>query len=185
MKNMISPEKLAILMQKPVSFERVAEFLSTDVEITATQLCKMLNVDSQGFFNWKSKKLKRNTANAASSKADLLVEPTGQGKKKYSPEEKLKLLKTYAPLEDATRAEFLRKFGLYQSDIDRWEALTNEASLGALSKRKTRSDKKSDEQIELEDLKKELRGQEKTIAKLAALVVIQKKVSAILGAEQD
>ena len=36
MKNMIAPEKLAVLMEKPASFERIAEFLVDDSTITAT-----------------------------------------------------------------------------------------------------------------------------------------------------
>lgn len=93
----------------------------------------------------------------------------------------MKLLSQFALCDCKARAELLRKFGLYQSDMDRWSTVVNEAAILALSTRKTRSDKKPQEQIEIEGLRKELRGQEKTIAKLAALVVIQKKVSEILG----
>ena len=180
MKNMIAPEKLAALMEKPVSFERIADFLADDSTITATQLCRMLNVDSQQYFNWKSKRAKRALV-AASPAIESAVEPTGQGKKKYSADEKMKLLNQFASFEGAARAEFLRKFGLYQSDVDRWSALVHEAAIAALSTRKPRSDKKSPEQVQLESMRKEMQGQEKTIAKLAALVVIQKKVSEILG----
>lgn len=180
MKNMISPEKLAALMEKPVSFERIAEFLTKDATVTATQLCKAMGVDPQHYFNWKSKRLKRAEASVIATEISA-VKPTGQGKKKYSPEEKVKLLNQFALCEGTERSEFLRKFGLYQSDVDRWTALVHEAAIGALSTRKPRCDKKPQEQVELESMKKELRGQEKTIAKLAALVVIQKKVSEILG----
>ena len=180
MKNMIAPEKLAVLMEKPVSFERIAMFLSNDSSVTATQLCRIIGADSQQYFNWKSKRTRR--AQVVEVKADdSAVEPTGQGKKKYSPEEKMKLLSQFALCDCKARAELLRKFGLYQSDMDRWSTVVNEAAILALSTRKTRSDKKPKEQIEIEGLRKELRGQEKTIAKLAALVVIQKKVSEILG----
>ena len=180
MKNMIAPEKLAVLMEKPVTFERIAEFLLTDSTITATQLCRVLKVDSQQYFNWKSKRSKR-AQGVLATPEESVVEPTGQGKKKYSPEEKLKLLSQFALCEGTARAEFLRRFGLYQSDIDRWSTLVHEAAVGALSTRKPRSDKKPQEQVELESMRKEIQGQEKTIAKLAALVVIQKKVSEILG----
>jgi hypothetical protein len=180
MKNMIAPEKLAELMEKPVSFERIAEFLLKDSTITATQLCKAVGVDSQQYFNWKSQRSKR-AAQRTIAVEQSAVEPTGQVKKKYSAEEKMSLLNQFAKCEGEARSEFLRKFGLYQSDMDRWSALVHEAAIGALSTRKTRSDKKPQEQVELESMRKELRGQEKTIAKLAALVVIQKKVSEILG----
>ena len=59
MKNMIAPEKLAVLMEKPVSFERIAMFLSNDSSVTATQLCRIIGADSQQYFNWKSKRTRR------------------------------------------------------------------------------------------------------------------------------
>ncbi|PWU20748.1 MAG: hypothetical protein C5B49_03750 [Bdellovibrio sp.] len=90
------------------------------------------------------------------------------------------LLKLYGSLEGEARAELLRKYGLYDSDFARWLDKTDSAALVALSTRKPRSDKKSPEQLEIERLKEELRGQEKTIAKLSALVVVQKKVSDFL-----
>ena len=61
----------------------------------------------------------------------------------------------------------------------------DEAALVALSTRKARCDKKSAEQLENERLSKELRGQEKTIAKLSAIVVAQKKISELLKDEDD
>jgi hypothetical protein len=181
MKNMIDPEKLAVLMQKtPASFEEMQAFLSANSTITATHLCKTLSVDPQAYFSWKNRKAKQSASKAEISDG-LGVAPIGRGGKKYAADEKLKLIKEYGRTEGASRAELLRKFGLYHSDIERWQGLVEEAALLALSKRKTRVDKKSDEQVELENLRKELKGQEKTIAKLAALVVIQKKVSEILG----
>ena len=75
----------------------------------------------------------------------------------------------------------MRRYGLYDSDFVRWQQRADEAALEALSTRKPRSDKKSTEQLENERLKLELRGQEKTIAKLSAIVVAQKKISELLS----
>ncbi|NOT78114.1 MAG: hypothetical protein HOP07_18540 [Bacteriovoracaceae bacterium] len=46
-----------------------------------------------------------------------------------------------------------------------------------MGKRKQRSDKKSEDQIEIERLQQELQEQEKTTAKLSTLLVLQKKLS--------
>ena len=180
MKNLIDPEILAELKQDPVSYEKIAAYLDGNTEITAARLCKLLDVDPQQFYNWKSRISKR-ASSANSNRGDFDVVPTGTNKKSYSAHDKLKLVKRYAGLEGEARAEFLRKFGLYDSDFTRWLEKADAAALTALSTRKPRNDKKSAEQLENERLKAELRGQEKTIAKLSAIVVAQKKISELLS----
>jgi len=182
MKNLIDPEILAELKQEPVSFERVAAFLDGNSEITAARLCKLLGVDPQQYYNWKSRKTKRP---ATTVDGNFDVVPTGVDKKNYSASDKLKLVKRYAALEGEKRTEFLRTYGIYDSDFTRWLEKADDAALAALSTRKPRSDKKSAEQLEIERLKKELRGQEKTIAKLSAIVVAQKKISEFLSRDED
>jgi hypothetical protein len=180
MKNLIDPKVLAEFKQEPVTFERIATFLESNGEITAARLCKLLDVDPQPFYNWKSRMAKRALS---TNDGDIDVVPTGTGKKSYSASDKLKLIKSFANIEGEKRAEFLRKYGLYESDFSRWQEKADEAALAALSTRKPRSDKKSVEQLEIEQLKAELRGQEKTIAKLSAIVVAQKKISDFLKGE--
>jgi hypothetical protein len=182
MKNLIDPKVLAELKQEPVTFERIASFLESNKEITATWLCKLLDVDPQLFYSWKSRMAKRALS---TSNDDLDIVPTGTGKKIYSASDKLKLIKRFANVEGEKRSEFLRKYGLYESDFSRWQEKVDEAALAALSLRKPRSDKKSVEQLEIEQLKAELRGQEKTIAKLSAIVVAQKKISDLLKGEES
>jgi transposase len=182
MKNLIDPKILAELKQEPVSFERIAVFLEGNKKITAARLCKVLGVDPQQYYSWKSRKTKRPVR---SGDSDFGVVPTGVDKKNYSASDKLKLVKRYAVLEGEKRTEFLRTYGLYDSDFTRWLEKADDAALAALSTRKPRSDKKSDEQLEIEHLKQELRGQEKTIAKLSAIVVAQKKISELLSKDED
>jgi hypothetical protein len=112
----------------------------------------------------------------SASGEDFDVIPAGADKKSYAANDKLKLVKRFASLEGEARAEMLRKYGLYESDFSRWQEKADEAALAALSTRKPRSDKKSTEQLENERLKAELRSQEKTIAKLSAIVVAQKNL---------
>jgi transposase-like protein len=180
MKNLIDPKLLAELKQEPASNERIAAVLDGNKEITAAKLCKLLDVDPQQFYSWKSRTAKRSSA----SGADFDVVPTGSGKKSYSPNDKLKLVKRFASLEGETRVELLRKYGLYESDFSRWQEKADDAALAALSTRKPRSDKKSVEQLENERLKAELRGHEKTIVKLSAIVVAQKKISDLLSRDE-
>ena len=181
MKNLIDPQVLAELKQEPVSYEKIAAVLDGNKSLTAARLCKLLDTDPQPFYNWKSRTARRSSP---ASGEDFDVVPTGSDKKSYSANDKLKMVKRFASLEGETRAEILRKYGLYESDFSRWREKVDEAALAALSTRKPRSDKKSAEQIENELLKAELRGQEKTIAKLSAIVVAQKKISALLSSSE-
>ncbi|NOT80511.1 MAG: hypothetical protein HOP07_16095 [Bacteriovoracaceae bacterium] len=84
------------------------------------------------------------------------------------------LLENYLKADDQGKAKLLRKYGLYDSDIKRWRDQVKNASLEVLGKRKQRSDKKSEDQIEIERLQQELQEQEKTTAKLSTLLVLQK-----------
>ena len=184
MKNLIEPHLLAELKKKPVSFEGLSAFLTKRPGITASQLCKLVDVEPQEYYRWKHLKVKKSKPDQ-NDDDELSVEPINGKVKQYTAADKFKLISKYFKLDESKRTEFLRKFGLYQSDIARWSALVETAGIEALSKRKTRSDKKPPEQIELEKLKKEMRAQEKTIAKLAALVVIQKKVADLLDQAED
>ena len=103
----------------------------------------------------------------------------------YSAADKLALLKRYDKLDSVKRSEFLRTYGLYQSDLARWLDVADAAALESLGKRKPRSDKKSIETKVVEGLQKEVATHEKTIAKLAALVMLQKKVSDLLNASES
>lgn len=184
MKNLIDPQILAELKKKPVSFDGIIAFLAKKPGITASQLCKLIDVEPQDYYRWKHLKAKKSIPDQ-NDDDEFSVEPISGKVKQYTATDKFKLIKKYLTLDESKRSEFLRKFGLYQSDIARWTALVEAAAVEALSKRKTRSDKKPAEQVELEKLKKEMRGQEKTIAKLAALVVIQKKVADLLDQVAD
>jgi hypothetical protein len=184
MKNMIDPQLLAELKKKPVSFEGLNAILVKSPNITASQLCKLVDVEPQDYYRWKHLKSKANNPDLVRID-EFTVEPVSGKVKRYTAADKFKLISKYFQLVESKRTEFLRKFGLYASDISRWSALVETAAIEALSKRKSRSDKKPAEEIELANLKKEMRGQEKTIAKLAALVVIQKKVSEILNPTEE
>lgn len=181
MKNLIDPKILAELKQEPVSYERIAAFLEGNKEIAAARLCKLLGADPQQYYNWKNRSTKRAVS---ATDGGFNVVPTGVDKKSYSASDKLQLVKCYGRLEGEKRTEFLRTYGLYDSDFARWQEKTDGAALAALSTRKPRSDKKSDEQLENERLKAELRSHERTIAKLSAIVVAQKKVSEFLSRDE-
>lgn len=183
MKNLIAPEILAEFQTKPVPMEKIMVFLDTHPEVTASMLSKLCDVPVQQLYNYRTK-AKRRKPRPASQKMDFMVVPSSGGAK-YTASDKLALVKQFEKVDGSGRAEILRRYGIYQSDIDRWQKSMDQAALESLSERKTRSDKQSVELKTIEGLKKELLNREKKITKLETLVSIQKKLSVLLGESES
>lgn len=83
-------------------------------------------------------------------------------------------------LEGEERGAFLRRHGLHEADLRAWKAALEEALDPAVAKKRKAGDKKL-----VEALQKELRKKEKALAEAAALLVLRKKVRALLGEEDD
>ena len=182
MKNLIEPHKLAELKSKPASYETVEAFLASETKLAAGYVCKVVGIAPGNFYAWR----RRNERAAAKSDLKLqeppsTVVPTSGSKRTYSASDKVALLRDYAACSESKRGEFLRTYGLYASDLDRWREITDRAAIDALTTRKQGRRAKNPDQLKIAELERELQGQEKVISKLSAIVVIQKKVSTILG----
>ena len=98
----------------------------------------------------------------------------------WSPEEKLRVVVEASGLTEAELGAFLRKEGLHQAQLNEWLA-TARSSLAVRKGTK----KASAESKRIRELERELRRKEKALAETAALLVLQKKVRAIWGDEDD
>ena len=178
MKNIIPPEILATLKKESVSIKDIVDFLDKNQNITTSFLCKIIEIDPQKIYAYRSN---QNKKRPKESFVDG-VKPKASSKKsnRYKPEEKYELVNSYFAHDEEGKSRILREYGIYTSDIQRWEKQIKIAALEILGKRKTRSDKKSDEQLKIEALEKELKEQEKTTAKLSTLLILQKKTFQIL-----
>lgn len=180
MKNLIDPRVIAEFKANPPTNQQLKDFLDIHPDVKASALCKVIGKDSRGYYDWNYRRKQIGT-NPSSLDPNLVLLPEYVKGQKYSASDKVVLVKAYGKLENGSKTEFLRKKGLYQSDIQKWSDAMDAAAIEALSHRKVRKDKKSDSEIELEKLRRENTTHEKTISKLAALVVFQKKVSDLLG----
>ena len=179
MKNLIEPRMLQSLRSKPITHEVIAEFLLKNPGVSAGFVCKAVGMQPTSFYSWRNRQQRKVEATQGSPASD--VTPAGASKKKYSAEEKVALVRDYQRISEEQRGAFLRTYGLYHSDVERWSGAMDQASIEALSKKKQGRPIKSQEQIKIEELERELQGQEKVISKLSAMVVVQKKISNILG----
>ena len=80
-------------------------------------------------------------------------------------------------LRDEELGAFLRREGIHEATLAEWKAVVLEA-LGP--QKKTSADSKR-----VRELEKQLRRKDKALAETAALLVLQKKVQAIWGDEDD
>ncbi len=97
-----------------------------------------------------------------------------------SADEKLRLVQESSALSDADLGEFLRRHGIHEADLAAWREAAL-AGLGAVLGTPARSG----DARRVRELEKELRRKDKALAETAALLVLQKKVRAIWGDEDD
>jgi transposase len=95
----------------------------------------------------------------------------------WSTEERLRVVMEASRLRDDELGAFLRREGIHEATLADWKATVLEA-LGP--QKKSSSDSKR-----VRELEKQLRRKDKALAETAALLVLQKKVQAIWGDEDD
>ena len=105
----------------------------------------------------------------------------GQRPKDRAAQNKLRILTETGTLSGEELGAFLRREGVHEADLERWR----ESSLEGLSGdvvAKSQADRANKKVAKLE---KELRRKDKALAEAAALLVLQKKVQALWGDEED
>ena len=96
---------------------------------------------------------------------------------KYSAEQKLKILIDTGTLSEAELGAYLRKEGLFSTQLDEWkkEFLLSVSSVKKPKKSKDERDQK------IKSLEREILRKDKALAEASALLILQKKVSLIWG----
>ena len=112
---------------------------------------------------------KRRQADAVTKK-----KPVAQPVDERSPEEKLRLLLAAKALPDSELGEFLRREGLREGDLERWEQEATEGLKSAVAGQAT--------ERQLREMEKRLHKTEKRLNEAEALLDLQKKVQALWGA---
>ena len=98
----------------------------------------------------------------------------------WSVEEKSRVVVESRELSEEALGAFLRKEGLHQAQLEEWaEAMYS----GLSAPRKSKA--ASEDAKRIKKLERELRRKEKALAEAAALLILQKKVQAIWGDEDD
>jgi transposase len=95
-------------------------------------------------------------------------------------EQKLRLVLEASRLSDDELGAFLRREGIHEADLAEWR----DAMLSGLKPPPSKHTR-SQEVRRVRELEKELRRKDKALAEAAALLVLQKKVQALWGDEDD
>jgi len=177
MKNLIPPEILSTLKREPVSIPDIVKYLDKNQDVSTSILCKLIGVPASRVYDYRYRQ-RKNSSDESLVKG---VNPKGSSnsQSRYTASEKFEIVDSYNSSPEEVKSKILREYGLYTTDIQRWHEQIKEAAIDRLKTRKVRSDKKSPEQIRIEELERELKEQEKTTAKLSALIVLQKKTEEI------
>jgi transposase-like protein len=148
--------------------------------MSATALSKESGVSQSTLSNWL-----REAGSVAVIKRDKSTEGERQAgarrPRDRSVEEKMRVLKQAASITPEMLGELLRREGLHEADLLRWEQEIRDSLAEARSQRATLKEK--DKKIKA--LERELRRKEKALAEAAALLVLKKKVQEIWGDEDD
>ena len=101
----------------------------------------------------------------------------------WSLEERFEIVMACESLDDEEKSAYCRKQGIYPHHVSQWklEFTRADSSNGDVTTRQELKHLKHENKA----LKKELNRKDRALAETAALLVLQKKVKALLGADED
>ena len=105
----------------------------------------------------------------------------GKGQRKWTTEEKLRVVLGASGLSDAELGAYLRREGVHEHQLKEWRS----AVVSALGQGSAKPKRNSREAKRIRELEKELLRKERALAEVAALLALKKKAQEIWGDEDD
>ena len=103
--------------------------------------------------------------------------------KRWSAEERLRIVVQASALSEEELGAFLRREGVHTNQLERWRATAREALSGGQASEARRQAERDRKRIR--ELERELRRKDKALAESAALLWLKKKAQDIWGDEDD
>lgn len=148
--------------------------------ISATALAKEVGVSQATLSRW----LRGASTVGAMGGGQNNREGGGKSPRRWTAEEKLRVVNEAARLSDTELGAFLRKEGVHQAQLDEWRVVIAEAAKNALSGSKRRA-KVSPESKRIQELERELLRKDRALAEVTALLALKKKAQEIWGDGDD
>ncbi|MCE9674132.1 helix-turn-helix domain-containing protein [Myxococcus stipitatus] len=147
--------------------------------VSAAALARQVGVSQPTLSQWLRE------ANRVAAMTPPPEEKKPAGPKKWTPEEKLRVLAEAHGLEGEALGALLRREGLHEEQLAGWRAAAagalsqgaQAAAPGALTASQRRRLASSEKRVK--ELERELRRKEKALAETAALLVLEKKLQAL------
>lgn len=102
----------------------------------------------------------------------------------WSSQEKFRVVLETAAMNEAELSKYCRENGLYPEEVRRWKDVCMQANGGIAEEAKRLNKDVKDREKEIRLLKKELQRKESALAETAALLVLRKKLDALLGTDE-
>lgn len=103
----------------------------------------------------------------------------------WSARDKFAAVLETASMNEAERAEYCRRRGLYPQQLVEWRRACEQANDWADDRRRVQVESDREQHRRVRALEKELRRKEKALAETAALLTLSKKARAIWGEGED
>lgn len=139
--------------------------------ISPTALSVETGISKSTLATWKSKSLKKDSSK---KNVGTLRGPI------YSQEKFLIVMETYT-MSEIELSKYCREKGIYVEDVKKWRTSCISANDTERIDAKELRQELQDDKKKIKSLEKELSRKEKALAETAALLVLRKKLNAILG----
>jgi transposase len=159
--------------------EKMLSKLTGPDAMSATALSKEVDVAQATLSRWlREAKVLPIMSNGGGKKA-------GVPRKRWSPEEKVRVVMEAAAAGAEGLGALLRREGLHEADLERFRKEVEEAATEGLRAKGRRRGGPSPEQKRTRRLEKELARKERALAEAAALLVLRKKAEAFFLSEEE
>ena len=125
-------------------------------------------------YYWRKQALKNNSMENDNKNAD-----------NWSSSKKFQAVLDTATMSQQELSAYCRQLGIYPEQLADWKAQCMSANSATSVADKGQKKKEKSYQKQVRQLEKELRRKDKALAEAAALLVLQKKFNAMLGADEE
>lgn len=136
------------------------------------EVAQVVGVPPQTLYQWRNEL----------GKVGAMKKPTSPQSRPVN--EKLKAIAEYYALAEGQRGEYLRKHGLHEEDLSKWQKQVEEAFLPQKKSSEDRAELAA-EQKKVKKLEQEIRRKDKALAEASALLILKKKADLIWGTGED
>lgn len=144
------------------------------INASVPELSVKEGICSATLYYWRKQALKNNSMENDNKNAD-----------NWSSSKKFQAVLDTATMSQQELSAYCRQLGIYPEQLADWKAQCMSANSATSVADKGQKKKEKSYQKQVRQLEKELRRKDKALAEAAALLVLQKKFNAMLGADEE